>query len=221
MLAMALPIASPGYPGEAWRDRLSTAPRRVIMAAVLATQRKTGILAPLSVVLTLAYFRRRELLRIADRACRRRRRDHRLPGHGRPGARPVQTGPSGPTRLRPRLRLRRHSAGRVDPSGTGPRLRQLSACRPSHPRLRDPGPDRRDGRDRPDRVPDAGCLVVDGAADDRVRHPVWSPPALVGAAAAVVFLVVAALFDTMSFPQVRTSSCASRRSSPWCLTADE
>jgi O-antigen ligase len=33
------------------------------------------------------------------------------------------------------------------------------------------------------------------------RHPVLAPPALAGAAAAMVFVVVAALFDTMSFPQ--------------------
>ena len=35
------------------------------MLGVLATQRKTGHLAPVAGVLTLAYFRRRELLRLA------------------------------------------------------------------------------------------------------------------------------------------------------------
>ena len=37
----------------------------LIMLAVLATQRKTGIIAPLAGVATLAYFRRRELLKLA------------------------------------------------------------------------------------------------------------------------------------------------------------
>ena len=34
------------------------------------------------------------------------------------------------------------------------------------------------------------------------RHPVRSPQALAGVAAAAVFLVVGALFDSLSFPQV-------------------
>jgi len=34
------------------------------------------------------------------------------------------------------------------------------------------------------------------------RHPRWAPSALAGAAAAVVFLVLALLFDSLAFPQL-------------------
>ena len=37
----------------------------VLVAATLATYRKSALIAPVAVVLTLAYFRRRELLRLA------------------------------------------------------------------------------------------------------------------------------------------------------------
>ena len=37
----------------------------LIVAAIFSTYRKSGFIAPVSVVLTLAYFRRRELLKLA------------------------------------------------------------------------------------------------------------------------------------------------------------
>lgn len=67
MLTMALPIAVVRLmqPGT-WLKRLAYAIAiGAIVAATFATYRKSALLAPVSVILTLAYFRRRELLRLA------------------------------------------------------------------------------------------------------------------------------------------------------------
>jgi hypothetical protein len=67
MLTMALPIALVRLLGtKRWRGRiLYGLAACVVVAGVLATNRKSAIVAPVAVVLTLAYFRRRELLRLA------------------------------------------------------------------------------------------------------------------------------------------------------------
>jgi hypothetical protein len=67
MLTMALPIALVRLLGSSrWRDRLVYGLTiTALVAATLATYRKSALIAPVSVVLTLAYFRRRELLRLA------------------------------------------------------------------------------------------------------------------------------------------------------------
>lgn len=67
MLALALPIAVVRLLGsERTRARVRYAlAAAVLLAAMVATFRKTAIMAPLSVGLTLAYFRRRELIRLA------------------------------------------------------------------------------------------------------------------------------------------------------------
>ena len=68
MLAMAMPIAVVGLiQAKRWRHPHPLRRRglAIIMLAVLATQRKTGIIAPVAGVATLAYFRRRELLKLA------------------------------------------------------------------------------------------------------------------------------------------------------------
>lgn len=67
MLAMGLPIAVAGLIGsKVTRTRilygLATA---LILAAAASTERKSALLAPASVFVTLAYFRRRELVRLA------------------------------------------------------------------------------------------------------------------------------------------------------------
>ncbi len=67
MLAMGLPIAVSGLvTSKVTRTRilygLATA---LILAAAAATERKSALLAPASVFVTLAYFRRRELIRLA------------------------------------------------------------------------------------------------------------------------------------------------------------
>ncbi len=67
MLTMALPIAVVRILySRRWRERLLYAlALGVIMAATFATYRKSALIAPVSVILTLAYFRRRELLKLA------------------------------------------------------------------------------------------------------------------------------------------------------------
>lgn len=67
MLTMALPIALVGliHSGR-WRERiLYSVAACALVAATFATYRKSALIAPVSVVLTLAYFRRRELLKLA------------------------------------------------------------------------------------------------------------------------------------------------------------
>ena len=44
------------------------------------------------------------------------------------------------------------------------------------------------------------CIVLAARGLIKSRHPVWAPPALSVAAAAVAFLVLAFLFDVSSFP---------------------
>jgi hypothetical protein len=67
MLTMALPIALVRLmaPGTAAKKLMYAAAVCVIVAATFATYRKSALLAPVSVILTLAYFRRRELLKLA------------------------------------------------------------------------------------------------------------------------------------------------------------
>jgi hypothetical protein len=67
MLAMALPIALVRLMQSGrWRSRiLYGVAACVLVAATFATYRKSAVLAPIAGVLTLAYFRRRELLKLA------------------------------------------------------------------------------------------------------------------------------------------------------------
>jgi hypothetical protein len=67
MLAMALPIAVVRLmQSKEWRDRiLYGLAACALVAAIFATYRKSALLAPVAAVLTLAYFRRRELLKLA------------------------------------------------------------------------------------------------------------------------------------------------------------
>jgi O-antigen ligase len=67
MLAMALPIPLVRFTqAERGRDRvLYGLAACLLFAGVFATFRKSGLLAPLSVIATIAYFRRRELLKLA------------------------------------------------------------------------------------------------------------------------------------------------------------
>ncbi len=67
MLTMAMPIALVRMlQSSRWRDRVIYGlVICALVAATFATYRKSALVAPVSVVLTLAYFRRRELLRLA------------------------------------------------------------------------------------------------------------------------------------------------------------
>jgi hypothetical protein len=67
MLSLALAIALVGFlDAKRWGRRLAYGLAAcVLLAATFATFRKSALLAPVSVVLTLAYFRRRHLLKLA------------------------------------------------------------------------------------------------------------------------------------------------------------
>jgi hypothetical protein len=67
MMTMALPIAVVGLMGSSTRKRriLYGLAIVVLVTAIFATQRKSALLAPVLVMLTLAYYRRRELLSLA------------------------------------------------------------------------------------------------------------------------------------------------------------
>jgi O-antigen ligase len=67
MLTLALPIAVVGsLHSPRWSHRiLYGLAVCVLIAATLATYRKSALIAPVAAVLTLAYFRRRELLKLA------------------------------------------------------------------------------------------------------------------------------------------------------------
>jgi O-antigen ligase len=70
MLAMALPIALVWLmQSRRWRDRiLYGLAVCLLLAATLATYRKSALLAPVAVVVTVAWFRRSELLKLAPLA---------------------------------------------------------------------------------------------------------------------------------------------------------
>jgi O-antigen ligase len=70
MLSMALPIPLVRLTqSDGWRDRLLYGLAACLLfAAAFATFRKSALLAPVSVIATIAYFRRRELLKLAPLA---------------------------------------------------------------------------------------------------------------------------------------------------------
>ncbi|MGO9954545.1 MAG: hypothetical protein ACLP50_00950 [Solirubrobacteraceae bacterium] len=70
MFTMALPIALVGITdARRWRNRiLYTLAAAILLAAAVSTERKSGLLGPLGVIVTLAYFRRAQLVRIVPLA---------------------------------------------------------------------------------------------------------------------------------------------------------
>ena len=205
MLTMALPIALVGLlrAKERRNTILYGIAACIIVAASLSTYRKSALLAPLSVGLTLAYFRRRELLKLAPLAVVAVFFISFLS----PGALGAIAEQLAPTQL---------GVGTVSD-----RASDYDAVRPdvwSHLffgrgfgsydhvsyRVLD--------SEILGRLVDMGILgllslvlmivMIVGVARAliRSRHPVWSPPALAVAAAAIAYLVVAFLFDVSSFP---------------------
>ncbi len=67
MLSLALPIAALGFlkPKTRWHQILNGLAMVVLLYAMLATGRKSALVIPVAVFLTIAYFRRRELLSLA------------------------------------------------------------------------------------------------------------------------------------------------------------
>ncbi|MDA0166592.1 O-antigen ligase family protein [Solirubrobacter ginsenosidimutans] len=205
MLSMAIPIALVGMLGsQTRRQRLLYGLAACIMlAAGISTYRKSALLAPLSVILTIAYFRRRELLKLAP-----------LGLVGIVVVRILSPGALGSI-------LFQLHANRLDVGTVSDRSSDYDAVRPDvwthlafgrgygsydhvSYRILD--------SEMLGRLVDTGIvgllfyalmvvsIVLAARGVIRRRDPVWSPPALAVAASAVAFLVVSFLFDVTSFP---------------------
>ena len=211
MLSMALPIAVVRLmQAKRPRDRLLYGlAAGVLIVGVFSTQKKTGLIAPVAALLTLCYFRRRELLKMAP-----------LAAVVLIAVLIVSPGTVDPV-------IKQFSPSQLGggaPATTSDRAARYDAIRPdvwTHLVL-----GRGYGTYQPTfghRILDSeillrliemgvlglaayfllGASVVATARSTIIsRHPTRAPPALIGAAAAVVFLVVGALFDSMSYPQV-------------------
>jgi hypothetical protein len=207
MMSMALPIAVLGViQAERLRGRVVYGLAAcVLIAASLATQRKTGVLAPVAGVLALAYFRRRELLRLAPVAL----------------VLLAALMVVSPAILVPVLD--QFKPDRLETNTVLDRASDYDAIRPdvwSHFAFgRGYGSYQPLGHQILDsevlvRLVETGVVglvafimlgvsvVASARAMISSRHPIWAPSALAGAAAAVVFLVLATLFDTLAYPQV-------------------
>jgi hypothetical protein len=205
MLSMALPIAIVGLMQSGRRrDRvLYGLAICLLVGATLATYRKSAILAPISACLVLAYFRRRELLKLAPF------------GLVVLVAIPILS----PNALGSILeQLEPH---RLGVSTVSDRVSDYDAIRPdilSHPVFGrgygsyDHNSHRILDNDLLTRLVESGIvglvafilivvtIVAVAAPLIRSRDPARAPPALAIAAGAAPFLVLAALFDIMSFP---------------------
>ena len=180
----------------------------ILMIAVLATQKKTGLIAPAVAVLTLGYFRRRELLRMAPMA---------LvlligvlivsPGTVDPVINqfaPSQLGANAPTTTSDRAA--RYDAIRPDLWTHLALGRGYGTYQPLGHRILD--------SEILLRLVETGVLglaayfwlglsvLATGRRTINSRHPIQSQQVLAGVAAGTVFLAVGALFDCLSFPQV-------------------
>jgi hypothetical protein len=210
MLSMALAIAIVRIiHAERPRARiLYTLVAGTLMVAVFATQKKTGLIAPAAAVLALGCFRRRELLKMAPVALLLL----------------IVVLIVSPGTVEPVIKQFSSSAlGGNAPSTTSDREARYDAIRPdvwTHLAL-----GRGYGSYQPlgHRIMDSEVLLrliemgvlglaafiwlglsVVATARKAInsRDPSRAPPALAGVAAAAVFVVVGALFDSISFPQV-------------------
>lgn len=206
MLAMALPIAIARLMHvSAWKPRLLYGLAICLfMAAAVSTYRKSAFVIPIAVLLTLAYFRRRELLRLAPLALILIVVVHiispaaigsiaeQLQGDKLDSVATVSDRTSDYDAVRPDV-WTHLAVGR----GFGTYDHQTY-------RLLD--------EELLHRLVEGGVLglaaymfmIVSVILVARIpihrRHPVEAPVALAGAAAAVGFLVASTLFDVMSFP---------------------
>jgi hypothetical protein len=207
MLAMAFPIAIVDtMQSRTWRRRLIYGLITCVMAAAMvATYRKSALLAPASVILTLAYFRRRELLKLAPLGLVALAVVHAL-SPAALGSTVSQLDPS-------KLGVATVSERTIDYDAIRPDVwthlafgRGWGTYDHVAYRILD--------SEILQRLIETGVIgllayllmgvAVVAAARRTIasRHSDWAPPALVGAAAAVSFIVVSALFDVMSFPHV-------------------
>jgi hypothetical protein len=207
MLAMAFPIALVGaMQGGPWRRRMLHALIACIMAAAMvATYRKSALLAPASVILTLAYFRRRELLKLAPLGLVALVVVHAL-SPAALGSTVSQLDPS-------KLGVATVSERTIDYDAIRPDVwthlafgRGWGTYDHVAYRILD--------SEILQRLIETGVIglllyllmpvavVLTARRTIAARDTMWSSAALVGAAAAVSFIVVSALFDVMSFPHV-------------------
>jgi hypothetical protein len=205
MLAMAMPIAFVRLmETRRWRERiLYGLIICLIFGAALATYRKSAILAPVSACLVLAYFRRRELLRLAPLGL--------ILLVAIPIVSPNALG-SVVEQLRPTKlgvstvsdRVSDYDAVRPDVLSNAAFGRGFGSYSHTSYRILD--------NELLTRLVESGIVgvlafiliivtIVGVAAPIiRARDPARAPPALAIAAAAVPFLVLSALFDELSFP---------------------
>jgi hypothetical protein len=205
MLSMAFPIALVGIiHSKERRDRvLYGLAACILLAGAIATYRKSALLAPVSVAVTIAFFRRRELLKLAPLGVVSIVVTHAL-SPGALGSILFQLHPDA-----------------LGVSTVSDRTADYDAIRPdvwSH-LLFGRGYGSYDhvayrilDSEVLSRLVDSGvigllslvfmlvCIVVGARGLITSRHPVWAPPALAVAAAAIAFLVLAFLFDVSSFP---------------------
>ena len=205
MLSLALPIALVRlmHTKRAASRVLYGLATCILLGAMVATYRKSALLAPLTVCLVLAYFRRRELLRVAPLGV--------VILLAIPALAPNALGSV----------VDQFQPNRLGVATVSDRVSDYDAIRPdllSHLlfgrgfgsyehtvyRVLD--------NDLLMRIVETGLVgliayvlmlaMIFGIAVPIVRRrdPVWSPPALMIAAAAAAFLVLSALFDAMSFP---------------------
>jgi 4-amino-4-deoxy-L-arabinose transferase-like glycosyltransferase len=178
----------------------------ILMLGVLSTQRKTGLVAPAAGMLTLVYFRRRELLRLAPLAV----------------VLVITLVIVSPHTLAPVINQFKPQS--LSGAGTvNDRTSDYDAIRPdvwTHLAL-----GRGYGSYEPlgHRILDSqvlgtlvetgvlglaafillgGSVIASARRTIHSRHPVWATSALAGAAAATTFLVLAFLFDSMGYPQL-------------------
>jgi hypothetical protein len=205
MLSMAFPIALVGIVhGTERRQRiLYGLAACILLAAAISTYRKSALLAPVSVALTIAYFRRRELLRLAPLGVVSLVVIHAL-SPGALGSILFQLHPN-------RLGVSTVSDRTADYDAVRPDVwthllfgRGYGSYDHVSYRVLD--------SEVLSRLVDSGvfgllslvilivCIVAAASGLIRSRDPVWAPPALAVAAAAVAYLVLAFLFDVSSFP---------------------
>jgi O-antigen ligase/polysaccharide polymerase Wzy-like membrane protein len=205
MLSMALPIAIVGLMQDTrTRNRvLYGLAICLLVGASLSTYRKSAILAPISACLVLAYFRRRELLKLAPFGL--------VLLIAIPVLSPNALG-SVIDQLKP---------NRLGVSTVSDRVSDYDAIRPdilSHPVFGrgygsyDHNSYRILDNDMLTRLVESGIagliafvlivvtIIATAAPVIRSRDPARAPPALAIAAGAAPFLVLSALFDIMSFP---------------------
>jgi hypothetical protein len=179
-----------------------------LVVGMLATQKKTGLLAPIATLLALAWFQPRQMRKLAPIAILAF----------------IALLIVSPGTIKPVTeQLSPHQLGAGAPTTTTDRASRWDAVRPdvwTHPLI---------GRGYGSYIPPAhrildseilaqtietgvlglasffllgGSVIVTARAPIKSRDATRAPPALVGAAAAVVFLAVGPMFDSLSFPQV-------------------